>query len=287
MRDVTPLDGPYGFIGLGNIGAPMATRLANRDGGLIVRDLRDDVVATLVATGAEAAASTGDIGTRCAGVSVMVLNDAQVRDVTAELFESMSPGGVISIHSTIEVATAQELAAAAREHGLHLLDAPVSGGFIGAADGRLAIMVGGDEAALATVREPFGHMADLVIRFGDAGAGTTAKLARNLLHFVAFTAAAEAQQLAEAAGIDLSGLGRVVRHSDAVTGGPGSIMLRTSTEAMAPDDDWYDTMSHVRNLGEKDLDLALGLAETLGVDLPLAQLARRDLAAGLGVPHAE
>lgn len=287
MRDITPLDGPYGFIGLGNIGAPMATRLATRDGGLIVRDLRDDVVATLVAAGAAAASSTGDVGRRCAGVSVMVLNDTQVRDVAAELFESMAPGGVISIHSTIEVTTARELAEAAREHGLHLLDAPVSGGFIGAADGRLAIMVGGDEAALATVREPFGHMADLVIRFGDAGAGTTAKLARNLLHFVAFTAAAEAQRLAEAAGIDLSGLGRVVRHSDAVTGGPGSIMLRTSTDAMAPGDDWYDTMSHVRNLGEKDLDLALGLAGSLGIELPLAQLARRDLATGLGVPHAD
>jgi 3-hydroxyisobutyrate dehydrogenase len=62
-------------------------------------------------------------------------------------------------------------------------------------------------------------------------------------------------------------------------------MLRTTTDAMVPGDDWYDTMSHVRNLGEKDLDLALGLAESLGVELPLAQLARRDLAAGLGVPH--
>ena len=285
MSDVTPLDGPYGFIGLGNIGAPMATRLAARDGGLIVRDLRDDVVATLVAAGAEAADSTAELGARCAGVSVMVLNDAQVREVTAELFESMAPGGVISIHSTIEVATARELALAASDHGLHLLDAPVSGGFIGAADGRLAIMVGGDEGALATVREPFGLLADLVIRFGDAGAGTTAKLARNLLHFVAFTAAAEAQSLAEAAGIDLSGIGRVVRHSDAVTGGPGSIMLRTTTEAMAPGDDWYDTMRHVRNLGEKDLDLALDLARSLDVDLPLATLARAHLAAGLGVPH--
>jgi 3-hydroxyisobutyrate dehydrogenase len=275
----------YGFIGLGNIGGPMARRLTDWPGGLVVRDLDPDRVAPLVADGATAVDSVAELGARCDAVSVMVLDDAQVREVVDELLTTMRTGGVVAVHSTIEAATAVELADRAASSGVRLLDAPVSGGFIGAAEGRLAVLVGGDEAALDLVRAPWARFADLVVRFGPVGAGTQAKLARNLLHFTAFTAAAEAQELAAAAGVDLAALGRVVRHSDAVTGGPGSIMLRTSTEPLRPGDDWYDTMRHVRSLGEKDLDLALGLARELGVDLPLASLARDHLAAGLGVPE--
>ena len=275
----------YGFIGLGNIGGPMARRLTEWPGGLVVRDLDPDRVAPLVAEGAVAVDSVAEVGERSDAVSIMVLDDAQVRQVVDELLTTMRTGGVIAVHSTIEAATAEELAQRSGAAGVRLLDAPVSGGFIGAADGRLAVLVGGDEAALDLVRAPWACFADLVVRFGPVGAGTRAKLARNLLHFTAFTAAAEAQTLAAAAGVDLAALGRVVRHSDAVTGGPGSIMLRTSTEPLRPGDDWYDTMRHVRSLGEKDLDLALALARDLGVDLPLAALARTHLAAGLGVPE--
>ena len=274
----------YGFIGLGNIGAPMAQRLLDWPGGLVVRDLDPERVAALVGGGAVAADSVGEVGSRCGAVSVMVLTDAQVREVVAQLLETAAAGTVVAIHSTIEPSTAVELGRAAAECGVLLLDAPVSGGFIGAAEGRLAVLVGGDEAALELVRAPWSTFADMVVRFGPVGAGTQAKVARNLLHFTAFTAASEAQSLAEAAGLDLAALSRVVRHSDAVTGGPGAIMLRTSTEPLGPGDDWYETMCHVRTLGEKDLDLALELADALGVDLPLARLARRHLADGLGVP---
>lgn len=144
-------------------------------------------------------------------------------------------------------------------------------------------MVGASEAAFARCEEPFRRWAELVVHTGGPGSGTRAKLARNLLHFVAFTAAAEAQRLAEAAGIDLVELGKVVRHSDAVTGGPGAIMLRTTTAALATDDDWYPILTHVRDLGEKDLRLALDLGTRLGVELPLAGYALQHFAEGLGV----
>ena len=97
-----------------------------------------------------------------------------------------------------------------------------------------------------------------VVHAGPAGAGTRMKLARNLLHFVSFTAATEAQRLAEAAGLDLVDLGDVVRHTDAVTGGPGAIMHRDTTAPLAPDDFWFEVFDHVRALGEKDLAFALG-----------------------------
>ena len=287
MSDSSPLpDGPYGFIGLGNIGAPMAQRLLGWAPGLVVCDLDDSRVEPLRSAGAGVATTARELGERCGAVSVMVLNDEQVRAVVAELLETIRPDSVIGVHSTIDVATAVELDQTARAKGVRLIDAPVSGGFIGAAEGRLAVLAGGATEAIDAVRPAWSNFADLVVRFGPAGSGTTAKLARNLLHFVAFTAASEAQQLAEAAGLDLGALSRVVRHSDAVTGGPGAIMLRANTEDLRPGDDWYETMQHVRTLGEKDLDLALARAAEFGLDLPLAELARVRLAGGLGVPHA-
>ncbi len=276
-----------GFIGLGQIGAPMAGRLVDWPGGLVVFDLRPETAAPLVEQGARLAESVAEIGATAQVISVMVLNDEQVRSVVADLLTTASPGTVIAVHSTIRAETAEELAVVAAEHGVDLLDVPVSGGFMGAHDGTLAAMVGGESAAYERAKEVFAHWATVVVHMGPVGAGTRTKLARNLLHFIAYTGAAEAQRLAEAAGLDLRKLARVVRHSDSVTGGPGAIMLRDTTAPLAPDDDWFDVLSHTRDLGEKDLTLALELAEDLGVDLPLGRLALRDFASGLGVPHPE
>jgi 3-hydroxyisobutyrate dehydrogenase len=155
---------------------------------------------------------------------------------------------------------------------------------MGAADGRLAVMVGGDEAAYAVAEPVLSRMGSKVVHAGPLGAGTKMKLARNLIHFVAFTAVTEAQRLAEASGLDLVALGEVVRHTDAITGGPGAIMYRDSTAPLDPEDFWHGVFGHVRALGEKDLSFAIELADTLGVDVPLAHLARENLAKGLGLP---
>ena len=191
------------------------------------------------------------------------------------------------MHSTIRPETAEELEVTAAEHGVSLLDAPVSGGPTGAAEGRMAVLVGGDREAYERAREPFGRWAEVVVHFGAAGAGTRAKLARNVIHYVAFTAVAESQRLAEAAGVDLRKLGRVVRYTDGLSGGPGAIMLRDSAGPMDPDDGLYEIFDHVRRLGEKDLDLALSVADQLGVDMPLTALARQNLGEGLGVARAD
>jgi 3-hydroxyisobutyrate dehydrogenase-like beta-hydroxyacid dehydrogenase len=87
--------------------------------------------------------------------------------------------------------------------------------------------------------------------------------------------------------LDLQALGRVVRHTDALTSGPGAIMVRDDMKNIEPDSFLYQSFVHARGLGEKDLSLALALGESMSVDLPLAQLAYRGLAAGLGVPHTE
>jgi 3-hydroxyisobutyrate dehydrogenase-like beta-hydroxyacid dehydrogenase len=274
-----------GFIGLGQIGAPMAARLAGWPGGLIVHDARPDAMAPLADAGATTAGSVAEVAAAAEIISVMVRDDGQVRDVVRAAVPAAGGRAVIiAVHATIGPDTAVELAAEMAHTGAEVIDAPVSGGFMGAQSGRLAVMVGGSRAAYERCREPFGCWADLIMHMGPAGAGTRAKLARNLLHFAAFTAAAEAQRLAEAAGIDLRKLARVVRHSDAVTGGPGMIMLRPTTAPMDAGDPMREILQNVRALGEKDLSLALELGADLGVDLPMARLALGSFAAGLGLP---
>jgi 3-hydroxyisobutyrate dehydrogenase-like beta-hydroxyacid dehydrogenase len=155
---------------------------------------------------------------------------------------------------------------------------------MGAEQGSLAILTGGPADVVDSIREPLRLMGSRVVHAGPIGAGTRMKLARNLLHFVSFTAATEAQRLAEASGLDLVELGKVVRHTDAITGGPGAIMHRDSTAPLAPDDFWYGVFEHVRALGEKDLGYAIDLADALGVDVPLAREALSTLGPGLGLP---
>ncbi len=273
-----------GYIGLGNQGAPMAKRLVDWPGGLIVFDVRAEAMTPFVEAGATAAVSVAEVAAADV-ISVTVLNDEQVRDVVAELAAHANPGTVIALHSTIRPETAAELADQLRPNGIHIVDAPVSGG-AGAADkGELAVMVGADDQAYESIKPVFKKWASMVVRAGEPGAGTRMKLARNMLTFVGFAAANEAMRLAEAAGLDLQKLGRVVRHSDAQSGGPGAIMVREDMNVLAPDSFLYNMFMHTRGLGEKDLGLALELGESVGVDLPLAEVAIRDLAAGLGVPH--
>ncbi len=265
-----------GFVGLGNIGKPMALRLAS-DFDLRVYDVVAEPVAELVAAGATASESVTDLAD-VEVLCVMVRDDDQVRSVAADVVASgASP--VVVVHSTVAPSTPEELEAL----GLRVLDAPVSGGPMGAVDGSLAIMVGGDDSAYDLAAPVLARLGAKVVHAGPVGAGTRMKLARNLVHFVAFTAVTEAQRLAEAAGLDLVALGEVVRHTDAITGGPGAIMYRDTAAPLGADDFWHGVFDHVRAIGEKDLSFAIELAATLGVDVPLAQLSRDGLAKGLGL----
>lgn len=276
-----------GFVGLGNIGKPMALRLAAEGVPLQVYDVVPGPLDELRAAGAEVAASVADLARQVDVLCVMVRDDDQVREVLGEILTAASPGLTVVVHSTVSPTTPAELADVAGRHGIRLVDAPVSGGAMGAADGSLAILVGGSDDAFAAVRPTLEVMGAKVVHAGPIGAGTSFKLARNLMHFVAFTAATEAQRLAEAAGLDLKALGEVVRHTDAITGGPGAIMHRETTAPLAADDFWYGVFDHVRALGEKDLAFATQLADQLSVDVPLARLALERLGPGLGLPAGE
>ncbi|MFD4323970.1 NAD(P)-dependent oxidoreductase [Nocardioides sp. NPDC058538] len=279
-----------GFVGLGNIGKPMALQLAGTDGiELWVHDIATEPVAELESAGAKAAGSVAELAETVDVLSVMVRDDDQVREVLTEALAvaGRRPGEnqlTVIVHSTVAPDTPEELAATAEPHGVHVLDAPVSGGPMGAAAGTLAILVGGSPEAYAAAGPVLTAMGSKVVHAGPVGAGTRFKLARNLLHFASFTAATEAQRLAEAAGLDLVALGDVVRHTDAITGGPGAIMHRDTTAPIEETDFWHGVFGHVVALGEKDLGFAIALAEELGVEVPLARLALERLAPGLGLP---
>jgi 3-hydroxyisobutyrate dehydrogenase-like beta-hydroxyacid dehydrogenase len=273
-----------GYIGLGNMGAPMAKRLVEWPGGVIVFDVRAEAMTPLAEVGASLADSVADVAAADI-ISVTVLNDAQVRDVVGELAANAKPGTVIAIHSTISPDTAVELAEQLLPQGIHIVDAPVSGGGGAAEKGELAVMVGADREVYERIKPAFKQWASLVIHAGEPGAGTRMKLARNMLTFTSYAAACEAMKLAEAAGLNLQALGRVVRHSDAQSGGPGAIMVREDMTQLGPDHWLFDAFTHTRGLGEKDLSLALAMGEAVDVDLPLAEVALERLADGLGVPH--
>jgi 3-hydroxyisobutyrate dehydrogenase len=276
-----------GFVGLGNIGKPMALRLAGADGlTLSTYDVAPGPLEELAAAGATVAGSVAELAAGVDVLCVMVRDDDQVREVMGEVLGVAGDGLTVVVHSTVAPATPRQLEVSASRVGVRVVDAPVSGGAMGAADGTLAILVGGSDEAFAAAHPVLAAMSTKVVHAGPIGAGTRFKLARNLMHFVAFTAATEAQRLAEAAGLDLRALGDVVRHTDAITGGPGAIMHRETTAPIAPDDFWFGVFEHVIALGEKDLTFATQLADELGVDTPLARLALEGLAPGLGMPHS-
>jgi 3-hydroxyisobutyrate dehydrogenase-like beta-hydroxyacid dehydrogenase len=262
----------------------MAKRLVGWPGGLIVFDVRVDAMTPLAEAGATLADSVADVAAADL-ISITVLNDEQVREVVGELARHAKPGTVLAIHSTISDTTAAELAEELAPKGIHVIDAPVSGGAGAAEKGELATMVGAEREVYERIKPAFKQWASMVIHAGEPGAGTRMKLARNMLTFTSYAAACEAMRLAEQAGLDIQALGRVVRHTDALTGGPGAIMVREDMNILGPDHWLHDAFTHTRGLGEKDLSLALDLGETLGVDLPLAEVALQNLAAGLGVPH--
>ncbi len=280
-----------GFIGLGNIGAPMARRLLDRPDELVVLDVAAAATAPFAAEGATVAATPAELAARARVISIVVRDEAQVADVLDGpdgLLAAATAGTVVAVHSTISAEGAVALAERASAAGVDLVDAPISGGAMGAHEGTLAVMVGGSDDAVERARPVLERYASLVVHCGPVGQGTRMKIARNLITFASFAAVGEAQRLAQAAGLDVAALGDVVRHSDRVTGGAGAIMLRPDASVMADDDGLRPIFAHTAALGTKDLELAAELGDGLNVDTPVAELARRLLAPALGLePYPE
>jgi 2-hydroxy-3-oxopropionate reductase len=196
-----------GFIGLGLMGKPMALNLRKRGFPLVVHSRSAPPVEALAAAGAERAASPADVARRATRLITMLPDSPDVEAVLEGrdgVFGAMQPGTIVIDMSSISPVVARRLAAAAREKGAAMLDAPVSGGEIGAVNATLSIMAGGDAGAFETVKpilEAMGNP-ERIIHIGDSGAGQLCKVCNQMVIGGALAVVSEAIALARKAGVD-------------------------------------------------------------------------------------
>jgi 2-hydroxymethylglutarate dehydrogenase len=202
-----------GFIGVGNIGQPMAETLIRKGFEVWVHDLRDEPVAQLERLGAKRAKSPKELGSLCNPIIVMVRNTAQAEAVILGkdgIMEGAKRGTLILLMCTVEPSFCRGVAKVVAEKKVGLLDATVSGGTKGAQEGTLTIMVGGEEEFLKKCRHVLEAMGKNIFYVGGIGTGQIAKLANNLANYANWVGAAEAVALATKAGVKLEKLIEII-----------------------------------------------------------------------------
>ncbi|WP_133645851.1 3-hydroxyisobutyrate dehydrogenase [Paraburkholderia flava] len=266
-----------GFIGLGNMGAPMALNLLKAGHALSVFDLSQDAVRTLVDAGAQSAASPKAAvqGAEC--VITMLPAAAHVRSVlTSEdgVLAGIARGVTIIDSSTIDPASVHAFAALAAEHGNTFVDAPVSGGTGGAAAGTLTFMVGGSKDAYEHVKPVLSGMGKNIVHCGDTGTGQVAKICNNLVLGITMAGVAEAMSLGEALGIDPQVLGGIINTSTGRCWSSDTYNPFPGVVATAPSSRGY-TGGFGTDLMLKDLGLATDAAKLARRPVYLGALAQQ------------
>ncbi|MGO9172298.1 MAG: 3-hydroxyisobutyrate dehydrogenase [Rhodomicrobium sp.] len=193
-----------GFVGLGNMGGPMALNLIKAGHKLRVFDLSQGAMAKLAGAGAAAVASASDAAKGAEAVVTMLPAGQHVRDIYLGpdgLIAAASRGSLLIDCSTIDVATAREVSAAAAAAGHDMLDAPVSGGTGGAQAGTLTFMAGGSDVAFARAQPILTCMGKTVVHAGGPGNGQAAKICNNMILGISMIAVSEALALGEKLGL--------------------------------------------------------------------------------------
>ncbi len=256
-----------GFVGLGNMGAPMAANLVRAGHAVTGFDVTGTGPAG-VAMAASAAAAARD-----AEVVITMLPDGAIlRRVAAEVIPAMSPGAVLCDCSTVDVETARAVAAQAAAAGCAALDAPVSGGVGGAAAGTLTFMVGGPAAAFDRVRPLFEVMGKKAVHCGDAGAGQAAKICNNMILGVTMIATCEAFALADKLGLERQKMFDVVSTSSGQSWSMNTYCPAPGVGPVSPADNGYRP-GFAAELMLKDLRLSQQAAEAADADTPMGRLA--------------
>ena len=191
------------FIGLGNMGGPMAANLAKAQHHVMAFDLSDAAVATAVEKGAHKAASAAEAVKGAEIVVTMLPAGKHVREVyEKDVLPNVAKGTLLIDCSTIDVESARHVAAQAQKAGLDMVDAPVSGGVGGATAGTLTFMVGGSEASFAKAKPILEKMGKNIVLAGTSGGGQAAKICNNMILGVSMIAVSEAFMLAKRLGLD-------------------------------------------------------------------------------------
>lgn len=256
-----------GFIGLGNMGAPMATNLANAGHqvtGFDTAAVQLDAVTT-AATAALAVAGAD-------AVITMLPNGQILRAVAAEIIAHMRPGAALIDCSTVDVESARAVAEMASAAGLLAVDAPVSGGVGGATAGTLTFMAGGSEAAFELAKPLFDIMGQKAVHCGAAGAGQAAKICNNMILGVTMIATCEAFALADKLGLDRQKMFDVVSTSSGYSWTMNAYCPAPGVGPQSPADNGYKP-GFAADLMLKDLGLSQQAAAAADADTPMGQAA--------------
>jgi 3-hydroxyisobutyrate dehydrogenase len=261
-----------GFIGLGIMGKPMARNVLAAGHALTVYARRPDTIADLVAAGATPVESSAAVGRASEVVITMLPNAPEVEEVVLGargVLEGAAAGTVVVDMSTIAPSASRGLAATCFDHGVAFLDAPVSGGSVGAERGTLSIMVGGDSDAYARCRPVLEAMGrpEAIFHVGPSGTGEVVKLANNILCGVIAAVTAEALTLGVKHGVDAATLAKIIGVSSGASWQLANVFpVRVWDGSFTP--------GFMTNLLLKDLGLALDLGDEGRVPLRLTALAR-------------
>ena len=259
-----------GFIGLGIMGKPMARNLIRAGYDVTVCNRSSAPVDELVAAGATAASTPRDVAQNCSIVVTMLPDSPQVRDVVAGqngVLEGVRPGSLIIDMSTISPVVARELTQAAQAKGVGMLDAPVSGGDVGAQQGTLSIMAGGSDEDFQRALPLFNVLGKTIVHVGDAGAGQVVKACNQIVVALSIEAVSEALVLGANAGVAPDVILRVL------SGGLASNRVMEVRQRNFLEHDF--TPGFKSALHHKDLGIALAAGREYGVALPVTALVEQ------------
>ncbi|QFT63231.1 3-hydroxyisobutyrate dehydrogenase [Roseivivax sp. THAF30] len=256
-----------GFIGLGNMGAPMAQNLARGGHSVTGYD-----TATISLQGVGSASSATEAVDGAEVVVTMLPNGDILRRVAAEIIPAMQKGAVFLDCSTVDVDSARAVAEMARDAGLLPLDAPVSGGVGGAQGGTLTFMVGGDEDGFEKAKPLFDIMGQKAVHCGASGNGQAAKICNNMILGITMIGTCEAFALADKLGLDRQAMFDVVSTSSGSSWSMNTYCPAPGVGPKSPADNDYKP-GFAADLMLKDLRLSQAAAETADADTPLGAAA--------------
>jgi 2-hydroxy-3-oxopropionate reductase len=270
------------FIGMGIMGRPMAVNLYKAGHTVFVHGRRPETMAQPLECGCVGCASIAEAAAQAEIIIVMVPDTPDVEAVIfgdSGVIHGARPGSVVVDMSTISPTATRHMASQLQTLGLDMLDAPVSGGEVGAINATLSIMVGGKPEVFERVRPVFEAMGQNIVRVGDHGAGQVAKACNQIVVAVTIEAVAEALTFARKNGVDPA----TVR--DALMGGfAGSRILEVHGKRMLDND--Y-TPGFKTRLHQKDINIVMETAKELGLALPGAALVMQHLNALMGTGDGE
>lgn len=264
-----------GFIGLGNMGGPMALNLIKAGHTLVVHDVRRDSAKPHLDAGATWADGPKEVARAGELILTSLPGPAEVEAVALGpngILDGAQPGSIYADLSTNSPTVMRKIHAAFKAKGVHVLDAPVSGGVVGARRGSLQVMVGGEEGVYREVKGALGAIGNNVGYMGAIGSGTIAKLVHNMISILSRSLIAEGFTLGVKAGVKPEALLEAIRGASY---GQGLILSHMMPDVVFKGE--FDTVRFALKLARKDVGLATALAREFDVPMPMAAVGEQIL----------